>query len=360
MAEEGKCPPATQDISVNIRNRQKAIQSAGYGPLNPREPNAAFWKKKADRWDVSPAEAKKQKCGNCLMFVRTPTMLNCIEGALGNEKGNVAWDIIDAGGLGYCEAFDFKCAAERTCDAWVVGGPITDEKKLKEKSLDIELAKLENTHVVAMEVKDDFSDIEFPSWGEDYSDETLFGEINPISTKSAKLKDPKGGLTAAGRKFFNRTQGSNLKPGVKGPADTPEKMRRKGSFLTRFFTNPSGPMVDEKGRATRLALSAAAWGERVPKNAEDAAALAAKGRRLLERYENTKKSKKSLSDDVNTKAKPKEDAKPFWETDAPKSKKKNPPKLSDRQKRAAKDRAKRAGRPYPNLIDNAWAAKQKP
>ena len=96
-------------------------------------------------------------------------------------------------------------------------------------------------------------------------------------------------MTAAGRAYFNRTEGSNLKPGVKGAADTPEKMRRKGSFLTRFFTNPSGPMVDEKGRATRLALSAAAWGERVPKNAEDAAKLAAKGRRLLERYQNTKK-----------------------------------------------------------------------
>jgi hypothetical protein len=117
-----------------------------------------------------------------------------------------------------------------------------------------------------------------------------------METKSARkpkrLKDPKGGLTSAGRAHFKRTQGANLKPGVKGPADTPEKMRRKGSFLTRFFTNPSGPMKDEKGRATRLALSAAAWGEPVPKNAEDAAALAAKGRRLLDRYENTKKKKK--------------------------------------------------------------------
>ena len=110
----------------------------------------------------------------------------------------------------------------------------------------------------------------------------------PVEKKSA-LKDPDGGLTAAGRKFFNRTQGANLKPGVKGAADTPEKMRRKGSFLTRFFTNPSGPMVDEKGRATRLALSASAWGERVPKNNEDAAALAEKGRKLLDGYENTKK-----------------------------------------------------------------------
>jgi Domain of unknown function (DUF6321) len=115
-----------------------------------------------------------------------------------------------------------------------------------------------------------------------------------VETKAAKkrLKDPKGGLTAAGRAHFKRTEGANLKPGVKGPANTPEKMRRKGSFLTRFFTNPSGPMKDEKGRPTRLALSAAAWGEPVPQNASDAAALAAKGRRMLERYENAKKKKK--------------------------------------------------------------------
>jgi hypothetical protein len=30
--------------------------------------------------------------------------------------------------LGYCEIFDFKCAASRTCDAWVVGGPNTGEQ----------------------------------------------------------------------------------------------------------------------------------------------------------------------------------------------------------------------------------------
>ena len=104
--------------------------------------------------------------------------------------------------------------------------------------------------------------------------------------EKAPLKDPKGGLTAAGRARFKQTEGANLKPGVKGPVDTPEKMRRKGSFLTRFFTNPSGPMKDSKGRPTRLALSASAWGEPVPQNAQDAAELAAKGRRLLERYKN--------------------------------------------------------------------------
>jgi hypothetical protein len=40
-------------------------------------------------------------------------------------------------------------------------------------------------------------------------------------------------------------------------------------------------MEDEKGRPTRLALSAQAWGEPVPHNREDAARLAEKGRNLL-------------------------------------------------------------------------------
>jgi len=135
--------------------------------------------------------------------------------------------------------------------------------------------------------------------GEAFQKKSINGEVSKLharhklglGTKSTKLRNPKGGLTAAGRKYFNRKEGANLKPGVKGRADTPEKLRRKGSFLTRFFTNPSGPMKDEKGRPTRLALSAAAWGEPVPQDRSDAAALAAKGRRLLDRYENSKKKK---------------------------------------------------------------------
>ena len=106
---------------------------------------------------------------------------------------------------------------------------------------------------------------------------------------SKRLKNPKGGLTAAGRAHFKRTEGANLKPGVKGAANTPEKMRRKGSFLTRFYTNPSGPMKKPNGKPTRLALAANAWGEPVPQNRSDAAKLAAKGRRLLDRYQNVKK-----------------------------------------------------------------------
>ena len=111
-------------------------------------------------------------------------------------------------------------------------------------------------------------------------------------TKKRKpTKDPKGGLTAAGRKKFAETEGSNLKPGVKGKVDTPEKMRRKGSFLRRHFANPRGPMVDEHGKPTRLALSAHAWGEPVPKTAAAAKKLAAKGAALLEKYQKSKSGK---------------------------------------------------------------------
>ncbi len=93
-------------------------------------------------------------------------------------------------------------------------------------------------------------------------------------------KDPKGGLTAAGRKAYNDATGGHLKPGVKGAADTPEKKQRKGSFLTRHFTTPPGPVVKD-GKPTRQALQAAAWGEPVPKTEADEKKLAAKGRKLL-------------------------------------------------------------------------------
>ncbi len=49
-------------------------------------------------------------------------------------------------------------------------------------------------------------------------------------------------------------------------------------------------------------------------------------------------------------------AKPFWDT--PNPKKKSTP-LTPAQKSAAKARAKKAGRPYPNLVDNAAARKRK-
>ena len=93
-------------------------------------------------------------------------------------------------------------------------------------------------------------------------------------------KDPKGGLNDEGRRIYNEATGGNLKPGVKGAADTAEKKMRKGSFLTRHFTTPPGPVVKD-GKPTRQALQAAAWGEPVPKTEADEKKLAAKGRKLL-------------------------------------------------------------------------------
>ena len=128
-AAVASCPPATQDIELNLENRQKAIAVANYGPMNPELPNDEYWSAKAERWKTTPEEIKQSVCGNCAFFIQTPTMLNCIESGLGNEQGNDAWGSINAGDLGYCEAFDFKCASARTCDAWVTGGPITEEEK---------------------------------------------------------------------------------------------------------------------------------------------------------------------------------------------------------------------------------------
>nr|DAU83269.1 MAG TPA: portal [Caudoviricetes sp.] len=125
--EGGVCPVATQDVAVNLANRQDAIDSAAYGPLNPSQPNTEFWQRLADKWGVSVEEAKASRCGNCAAFIQTSKMLQCIDQGLaaGGESGS-EWDTISAGDLGYCEAFDFKCASARTCDAWISGGPITD------------------------------------------------------------------------------------------------------------------------------------------------------------------------------------------------------------------------------------------
>ena len=110
--------------------------------------------------------------------------------------------------------------------------------------------------------------------------------------KAQARKNPKGGLTAAGRKYFAEKEGAHLKPGVKGAANTPEKMKRKGSFLRRHYAHPAGPTTKD-GKPTRLALAAHAWGEPVPKSAAAVRKLAAKGKTLLKKYKKAKASSKS-------------------------------------------------------------------
>ena len=56
--ESASCPAPTQDITLNLKNRGKAIESAHYGPENPNLPNIPFWRDKAKTWEVSVDEAK--------------------------------------------------------------------------------------------------------------------------------------------------------------------------------------------------------------------------------------------------------------------------------------------------------------
>jgi hypothetical protein len=125
---EGGCPLATRDLTLNLKNRGKAIDKAMYGPMNPNEPNEDYWRKMGSKWDTSPEEAKTMRCGNCAAFNQTEEMLKCIDTGLAPDRMKDAMEVQEAGDLGFCEIFDFKCAAKRTCAAWIVGGPITDEE----------------------------------------------------------------------------------------------------------------------------------------------------------------------------------------------------------------------------------------
>ena len=109
--------------------------------------------------------------------------------------------------------------------------------------------------------------------------------------KKAATRDPAGGLTAAGRAEYARSEGAHLQPGVKKKIGdmTPQEMKRKGSWAVRFYgRDPLPPLVDAKGRPTRLALSAHAWGEKVPTTEAQARRIAEAGRRLLDRYQKLK------------------------------------------------------------------------
>jgi hypothetical protein len=107
------------------------------------------------------------------------------------------------------------------------------------------------------------------------------------SSRNAATKDPRGGLTAAGRTMLRRRDGSRLKPGVTKPEEemTPDEMRRKGSWALRFYGRKRlPPLIGKNGLPARLALTARAWGELVPRTLAAARRIAARGKRLLERY----------------------------------------------------------------------------
>ena len=124
-----ECPPATQDISINLANRKICVDKANYGPANPQLDNNDFWQNKADLFKTTIDQAKTMRCSNCAAFVVKQKMRQCIEKGIASTSINeedIAKEIINEANLGYCELFDFKCAGDRTCDAWITGGPLTD------------------------------------------------------------------------------------------------------------------------------------------------------------------------------------------------------------------------------------------
>ena len=149
------CPIATQDVHVNLKNRNHAFKEYGYGPPNPDESNTAFWLKKAKMYNAPTDAIKGMRCGNCAAFIQTPKMMECIIKGLENDdsqydnedeiedeieyeveneteyenENELSYDkkFVKAADLGYCDLFHFTCAAARTCDAWKSGGPITKD-----------------------------------------------------------------------------------------------------------------------------------------------------------------------------------------------------------------------------------------
>mgnify|MGYP003628349987 CR=1 FL=1 len=113
------CPPATQDLKLNTKNRDAAIHAdhIKYGPLNVDQPGD-YWKDIAEHWETPEDAAKKSLCGNCVAFDISPRMDDCMPGQTSDEDGR----------LGYCWMHHFKCHSARSCRTWAKGGPIEEDE----------------------------------------------------------------------------------------------------------------------------------------------------------------------------------------------------------------------------------------
>jgi hypothetical protein len=131
-------------------------------------------------------------------------------------------------------------------------------------------------------------------------------------------KNPEGGLNAKGRASL-KAQGQDIKPPVsaKQAAKSPKSAARRKSFCARMG-GMEGPMQDDNGKPTRKALALRKWDCKAGGGA----------------------------------------VKPVWDKDRPEDIG-EPKSLSVKKKAFAKGRAKAAGRPYPNMVDNLAAARKK-
>lgn len=116
---------ALTDIELNTKNRDMTAKNDGYGPLNPSDERGSkkFWEEKAEMWNTTVDAAKKSLCGNCAAFNQSKEVMDKIAEGLGPE-GDKINELAD---LGFCEIWEFKCAAARTCNVWIHGGPIKED-----------------------------------------------------------------------------------------------------------------------------------------------------------------------------------------------------------------------------------------
>lgn len=119
------CPTATLNIEENVKNRNWTIDKFKYGPLNPDFPDPGFWEEKADLWNTDVEHAMSARCANCAAFDQSPRVMECILQGINETKAADPENVLGLADLGYCQLFKFKCAAKRTCDAWLHGGPIS-------------------------------------------------------------------------------------------------------------------------------------------------------------------------------------------------------------------------------------------
>ncbi len=225
-------------------------------------------------------------------------------------------------------------------------------------------------------------------------------------------KNPEGGLNAKGRASL-KAQGHDIKPPVsaKQAANSPKAAARRKSFCARMG-GMEGPMKDEQGRPTRKALALRKWdckaeggmieveGRRIapspdllslqeltgfelpmqgggggggpsPRLSPMPAAVQPPPRMPVastagytgpalrgDRFQISAGPGRRGSFGVGSRFAFAEGGLAVWDKDRPDDLGK-PKALSAKKKSAAKRRAKAAGRPYPNLVDNIAAARKK-
>jgi hypothetical protein len=103
--------PSAKEIAANTQN---AIKNFALAPENPSLPNTAYWKKMADMWRITPAQAERRRCGNCEYYENTPDMLEAMEAIPLNK-----YDLYDGQAQrGYCHKLAFICHNSRVCSVW--------------------------------------------------------------------------------------------------------------------------------------------------------------------------------------------------------------------------------------------------